>query len=309
MTDDFKEEIRARASGDPVDETIAQLKEWGATQIDTTRVADGASIDFYTPFPGNQPIKSTMTVTNGAVKESVIRYGVLSKADLGGHPATAILDERQPPEVNRLKRAVNKPIYPGSLRVGVDFGDGDRVPRPHVRAGYTGGATVHEGVEGEPTPVPDFINWIISVGEEVRAEFSEEFVEPVPGLQNAPRFITNFVDGVSGQWEIEEARPSSITNTEVSLTETLQDATVEFNEEGEVVRFSATFETSPLAGSVQSDESWRSTVDGVEFPPETTAFVREESGKREVNWDSARAGDTADADEIASALNSLSIRA
>jgi hypothetical protein len=307
MTDDFKDEIRSRAESDPVDATVSRLKEWGATSINVADIGVGADLDFNTPFPGNQPIRSSLTIDGGAVKESVIRYGVLSKSDLGGHPQPALPGEEQPREIVRLKRAVNAPVYPGSLRVGVDFGDAGRLPRPHVRVGFTGGVTVHEEVQGEPTPVADFIEWIISVGEEIRAEFDGEFVDTVPGMQNAPRFVADFIDAVSGQWDVVEAAPSSITNTEITFTEALQDATVELNEEGEVVRLSATFGTSPLAQEAPSEAEWRELVEDTDLPPEATAFVREQSGKREVRWDAARSGAELDRETAASALRTLSV--
>lgn len=309
MTDNFKDEIRSRAQSGPVDQAISRLKDWGATSINTVDTTQSVSIDFNTPFPGKQPIHSTITLKGGEVVESVIRYGVLDKNALGGTPTPAILDEAEPPEINRLKAAVNKPIYPGSLRVAVDFGDGERTPRPHVRVGTpTSGVTVHEGVNGEPTPLLDYLNWVKLVGEEIREEFDSEFVQTVPGLRNAPRFITNFADRVGSEWDVESANPSSITNTELNLTKTLGEATVEFNEKGEVVKLTAVFDTSPLAPEPDSDEQWQQTVDSVDMPPETTAFVTDRTAKRKVNWDSARAGDTADPEQIASALNSLAIR-
>lgn len=310
MADDFKSEIRSRAGGGPVDMAISRLKDWGATSINAIDVGGNVAIDFNTPFPGNQPIHSSITLDGNEVVEATIRYGVLDKNALGGTPEPIVFDdEPQPEAIARLQRAVNVPVYPGSLRVGVDFGDADRQPRPHVNVGVTRGAEVHGAVPGQSTPMLDFLNWMIEVGEQIREEFDAEFVETVPGLPNAPRFIAEFADRVSSQWEVESANPSSITNTEVTLTKSLAEATVEFDAEGGVVRFSATFETTPFDPQAQSDEEWQETVESVDLPEDTTAFVTDRTGKREVNWDSARAGEMASAEQVASGLTSLALRA
>lgn len=307
MTDDFKERIRAIASAnDPVETAKTVLEDWQVGMIDThpTR-EDQTEILFNTPLPGNQPIASTIVVEDGEVVEATIRYGVLSKQAFDTHPS------QSDKSLRRLKQAINRVPYPFDLERRADFGDANRKPRPHLRVGNrVSPADDDVGLSGggdKPPAVGAFLEYVIDTSDEMRNEFANEYVKPVPGLEDAPRFIRAFIDLVSGKWDVEEARPSSITNTEVELTETLRDATVEFNEEGEVVRFSATFGTSPLAREVQSDAEWRELVEDQDFPPETTAFVREQSGKREVNWDSARAGDTAGRERVASALRGLAL--
>jgi len=306
MTDEFKERIRSRMDGTTAPEAAMEsLREWGATRVESFQGADGVEVSFNTPLPGSQPIRSSVIISStGEVEEATIRYGVLDASEFAGHPSN------NPTQVQRLKDAVGRVEYDLPFTRRVDFGDAGGKPRPHLRLGSARDPNMETPVGvGDDAPVGEVIQYIIDTTETIESEFAGDYVASIPGMENAPRFIMQFADLVSGEWDVESAAPASITETELSLDGSLKEATVVFGAEGDVVRFSAEFGMSPFATEPPSDAEWQSTAEGADLPPEATAFVRGQSGKRVVNWDSARAGDTADADEIASALNSLSIRA
>lgn len=306
MTDDFKERIRSRMDGTTAPEAAMEnLREWGATRVESFQGSNGVEVSFNTPLPGSQPIRSSVIISStDEVEEATIRYGVLDASEFAGHPSN------NPTQMQRLKDAIGRVEYDLPFTRRVDFGDAGRKPRPHLRLGSSRDPNMETPVGvGDDAPTGEVIQYIIDTTEAIESEFANGYVASIPGMENAPRFIMQFADLVSDKWDVESAAPTSITETELSLDGSLKEATVVFDAEGGVVRFSAEFRMSPFTTAVPSDAEWQSTIDDVDLPPETTTFVRERSGKREVNWDSARSGDTADAEQIASALNSLAIRA
>lgn len=306
MTNEFKQRIRPRMDGTTAPKAAMEsLREWGATRVESFQGSDDVEVSFNTPLPGSQPIRSSVIISStGEVEEATIRYGVLDASEFAGHPSN------NQTQIQRLKDAVGRVEYGLPFTRRVDFGDAGRKPRPHLRLGSARDPNMETPVGvGDDAPVSEVVQYIIDTTQTIESEFADEYVASIPGMENAPRFIMQFADLVSGEWDVESAAPASITDTELTLDGSLKEATVVFGPEGDVVRFSVEFRMSPFTTAIPSDTEWQSTIEGVDLPPEATAFVREQSGKRVVNWDSARAGDTADAEDIAAALSSLSIRA
>lgn len=163
-----------------------RLEEWGATDIysvETRDWVDGdrvdvTNFDFRTPFPGIQPISSSLLVHEGRVVEATVRYGVLDDRAFDEHPSkdTAVL--------LRLRSAVEGPEVPAEGIVNVGFGDTHRTPRPHLRFGWTPEgeyidlpAMSYIRREGYHVPVDAdaFFEWMIRAGRRIRQEFRGEW--------------------------------------------------------------------------------------------------------------------------------------
>lgn len=290
MADDFKDEIRSRMGESAVDVVERRLDEWGVTGLNSFETNDVTNVDFNTPLPGKQPIRSSLTISDEGVTEATIRYGTFNPDTFDSHPA-----DPQDPAMQRLKRVVEQVPYDGSLPINVDFGDAGRSPRPHLRTAVSRGgnmaeraanpATVHsgEGERGEPADPVAFVDYIIRVGEAIAAEYDDEFSTPVPGMANPPQFVVDFIDRVDEKWDVESAAPASVTETEVELEATTKEARVVFNPDGEVVRMSVTAIPSPLA-------DWDVVISDAGWPEEATTTQR--GGKRITKWDGARTDET-----------------
>jgi len=297
--DDFEASIRSRMNN-TVSAAVERLGEWGATGIDTFET-DVQTIQFNTPLPGSQPINSAIVADDGIVTASTIRYGVFAPEAFDTHP------EPGSAEVRRLKRVVARVEYPGSLRVGVDFGDATRRARPHVRIGNDGGLTVHE-MGGGDTELSDLVSYIIAVGAEIKDEYEDEFVSPVPGLSNAPRPVSEFVGIIDDKWDVDSAAPLSLTETELQVESSLSDGRVVFDNDGNVVRFSATVQSNPLDPDEPTLSEWEQTVESAGFPGDAMTTVTPRTGKRELKWDASKSGDPLPSRDVAQMYRSLLLR-
>lgn len=170
------------------EEVVSRLVDWGAASIDTVETTQSVSgervsvtsIDFYTPFPGDQPIRSSITYYDGTVIEATIRYGVLDGSLYDEHPTG---DTGQ---LLRLRPLADVAEMPERGIVMVNYGDTHRKPRPHLLFGWTpegGGAVSVSDMEylrregyNEPVDAGQFMDWIIRVGNLVRQEFRGEWV-------------------------------------------------------------------------------------------------------------------------------------
>lgn len=200
----------------PRSDVTALLRDYGATEIDVLEQPEQTVVDFQTPFPGEQPIRSGIEIEDGFVTRGTIRYGVLDKAAFTTGPH----GDRE--SLNRLAEAVEPAGQPGSLSVNVGFGDAARVPRPHVRLGWRpgdSGKQIHSGTMDGSAPVAEAIDYIRRVGENIRSAFDEEYVEPVVGVNNAPLSVAEFVSRLqkTDAHEI-RVRPSSRDAYEVVFT-------------------------------------------------------------------------------------------
>lgn len=154
------------------------LRSWGATRIATRRADDYVSIDFHTPFPGDQPIRSSVQLGDGGVVEATLRYGVLEKDYFPTHPT------EDNGAIQRLRGIVAGDDMPTDGYVLVNYGDTHREPRPHVLYGWapTGAIEMSEleylqrGEVEEPVDIEDFMGWITRVGRGIRREFRGEWV-------------------------------------------------------------------------------------------------------------------------------------
>lgn len=159
------------------------LREWGATRVDTFpdnsyREAD-TNVEFHTPFPGDQPIRSNISVADGRVVKATIRYGVLQRGRFEVHPTQSI-DHRF-----RLIRCAQNADQPDTGYVMVNFGDEHRVPRPHILYGWGANMDVETAEFNSAfqtdrdanAPVGDFFRYIKTTGREIRSEFEEDYVE------------------------------------------------------------------------------------------------------------------------------------
>lgn len=161
-----------------VSEVVEWLENWGATDILVGRQEnpDTATVDFHTPFPGDQPIRSSVDVVSGEVQEATIRYGVLDADLFAVHPTD---DEAQ---VDRLKHVATRSGVPDVGLVLVNYGDPHRVPRPHVLWGWAFSmANDYEVViDDDPErwyPMETFMDVTKTFGRNVRQEFRDEWVD------------------------------------------------------------------------------------------------------------------------------------
>lgn len=156
-----------------------RLREWGATRIESRPVPgdeERYSIDFQTPFPGDQPIRSSLSVIGDAVNEATIRYGVLDESAFPTHPTD------DPDQLDRLHLVATRS---GVFDVGVvvvNFGDTHRLPRPHLLLGWKASVSKDDEVVvandyDRDYPVDATLDIIERFGENVRREFRGEWVQ------------------------------------------------------------------------------------------------------------------------------------
>lgn len=295
MTDDFNESVRNRANAD----VKRLLREYGATGIQVLNRRETV-VDFQTPFPGDQPIASGLEIEDGVVTRGTIRYGVLDKERFTTGP------HDHPPSLRRLRRAVETTTPPGSLAVNVGFGDADRVPRPHVRLGWRpndAGVQVIQNRSGGSAPVKETVEYIKRVGKEIRDEFGDEYVDPVPGLANAPLPVSEFVNKVRRGMDATdiEVRPSSRDGYEIRFTFTRADESRAIvTDEGDVLQYDVYLNTG---FSAPTQEEWEDRAEEVGVPD--SAFVTVDGSQKEVSYRSSIADGTLSVEEALEQIRRL----
>lgn len=167
-----------RNSPDGVAEFVESLESWGG---DIRQVfapdADppGASVDFYPPLPGDQPIASSAFFTPEGAKKSTIRYGVLDGDTFIRHPT------QDPEEIARLVETVDVASIPEQAVVVANFGDPHREPRPHTLVGWRPSMSGPNEVvvDGDPSYYPDpaeLFAYMKQAGRAIRREYRGEWV-------------------------------------------------------------------------------------------------------------------------------------
>lgn len=115
--------IDDRERSDVAAPILETLLDWGATDVNVFDSPRGVSIDFHTPMPGDQPIRSGVLVDEDGVTNATLRYGVADRAGPIG-----LMD---------LVAAVKKADPPPGAQYTVNFGDLEQYPpRPHVLVGW-----------------------------------------------------------------------------------------------------------------------------------------------------------------------------
>ena len=156
-----------------------RLTAWGATRIsyhEASKYVDGGTIDFETPFPGEQPIVSGIELHGVKVRKAAVRYGVLDGSLFATHPS------RDVDQIDRLKMIATRSNAPDAGSVIVNYGDEHREPRPHLLLGWE---SVYYGEMTKVTftdPEREYridTAWpvIKQFGESVRREFRGEWAE------------------------------------------------------------------------------------------------------------------------------------
>jgi hypothetical protein len=295
---DYKDEIRERMGG--VGDIESLLREYGGTSI---QVLDGRQkvVDFNTPFPGDQPIRSGLEIEDGMVTRGTIRYGVLDKEQFRTGP------HGDPKSLRRLRRAVESVPAPGSLGVNVGFGDANRVPRPHIRLGWRpdeAGVQLIETGPGGAASVADTVRFIEAAGEQIRDEFEAEYVKPVPGVENAPLAVSEFVSATQDtDAENIMARPSSRDGYEITFTypPAVQSRAI-VTDDSDVLQY----DINVPSGFGEPDlQQWVSKTDRAGVPE--SAFVTVGGDQKEVSYRSSIADETLSVEEAVSQIRSLSI--
>lgn len=295
MTDDFEESVRNRANAD----VKRLLREYGATGIQVLNRRETV-VDFQTPFPGDQPIASGLEIEDGVVTRGTIRYGVLDKERFATGP------HGHPPSLRRLRRTVETTTPPGSLAVNVGFGDADRVPRPHVRLGWRpndAGVQVIQNRAGGSAPVKETVDFIERAGEEIRTEFEDEYVDPVPGLANAPLPVSEFTNKVRRGLDASdvEVRPSSRDGYEIRFTFTRADESRAIvTDEGDVLQYDVYL---GVGFTAPTQEEWEDRAEEVGVPD--SAFVTVDGSQKEVSYRSSIADETLSVEEALEQIRRL----
>lgn len=155
--------------------TASLLRDWGAGDVDVHDGPTGSTVEFATPFPGDQPIRSGITF-EGGFKKSTVRYGVLDEDEFATHPAN------DPVQIRRLKRTVVDVLpVPGDTMILANFGDDHWPPRPHLLLGWRpsqagSGEVVKQATrQGDLSP-DEIVDYIKRVGEAIRDEYDDEYV-------------------------------------------------------------------------------------------------------------------------------------
>jgi len=293
---DYKDEIRERA-----DLGVERLlREYGATGVQVLNRRKKV-VDFRTPFPGDQPIASGLEIEDGKVTRGTIRYGVLDKSrfEVGPH--------NHPPSLRRLRRAVESVPAPGTLSVNVGFGDANRVPRPHVRLGWRpddAGLQVVQNPTGGSASVAEAVNFIKRAGEEVMDEFNDEYVEPVPGLANAPLSVSEFVSRLRREVEADDVgvRPSTRDGFEVVFTlPPADESRAIVTDDGDVLQYDL---YAPIGFDQPTQSEWEERVESAGVP--ASAFVSVSGGQKEVSYRSSIAESSLTVDETVDQFRRLS---
>lgn len=162
------------------DIVLNRLRGWDATRLDVLQSPHGhdvdTQIDFHTPFPGDQPIRSGVGLRNGKVVEATIRYGVLIRSLYTEHPTN------DTGTIMRLRSAVDVPSMPQGGVIFVNFGDTHRDPRPHLLYGWKpSGVSDNEvlapGERHRPTDPGAFMDFVVAAGRAILTEFITEWDE------------------------------------------------------------------------------------------------------------------------------------
>lgn len=152
----------------------AELRKLGATAIDVAPGMRGSRlVEFRTPLPGKQVIRSSASVLDGDVRNATLRLGDLQETT--PHPSN------DPEMTERLARVVRDADPPDDVTLIVHFGNPSNIPRPHAVLGrqpdeIVGSAdrTVQRGGEElSAEALPGFLERLMPL---VRDEFEEEFV-------------------------------------------------------------------------------------------------------------------------------------
>lgn len=151
------------------------LEDWGATRITEKDVFEKTkTVDFHTPFPGDQPIRSNIVVAGDGVMKATVRYGVLDR-EFTMHPT------HSRGQIKRLKDMAFATDLPEDTIVVVNYGDPNREPRPHLLIGW------------KPSMEEDF-----TVVQDVSVP-NEEIV----GLEETLEAIKEFGEGVENEFAAE----------------------------------------------------------------------------------------------------------
>jgi hypothetical protein len=168
-------------SGVPAAPSVERwARAWGAEDITVTEIwarDRDANIDFASPFPGTQPIRSSISLDGGEIYEATIRYGVLDDAVFPTHPS------EDPEQLQRLRMCATRSPLPDTGTVLVNYGDPHRVPRPHLLLGWRPTVATDEEVVVDDDAgdrrygVESSLELFERFGAHVRREFRTEWVE------------------------------------------------------------------------------------------------------------------------------------
>lgn len=160
-------------------EIIDRLEAWGCEDIDgiqTERYGEEVTqIDFTTPLPGDDPMKSSMTVDeSNQVARGEIRFGVLDGDAFFQNPS------RDPQMIRQLHSTMDIPGKPQGHVIYGHFGNVARMPRPHLMYGWEPRNTIdmHIVENGDPDrrmDVFEFIDYIEMVGRRMQRSFRREW--------------------------------------------------------------------------------------------------------------------------------------
>lgn len=163
----------------PVEDVEEWLGAWGATRINSFETGEDVQhIDFHAPFPGDQPIRSSIEIVPTGVLKSTLRFGVLDTA--GPHPTT------DPEWIRRLATQVTEARPPRTQTTFVNYGDTTYDARPHIGHGWLPseramGIDRDTGIlyraDGDETPTLPFLQFMERAGERIRAEFAGHWEE------------------------------------------------------------------------------------------------------------------------------------
>lgn len=174
MTDDRDPRVQRRLGA-----LRTRLDAWGATQFTETEGTKPwrdpyVRLEYHTPMPGDQPIRSHAEVAARGVVRGVTRFGVLEES------ASSMHRGQMPDEVERLKAVVGAVEPPSEASIIVNFGDQHWPPRPHVIYGWKPGrdfrtGVVQHGPETHPAPVAAYVDYLEQVGRRLREEYDGEW--------------------------------------------------------------------------------------------------------------------------------------
>lgn len=170
------------------DVVVQQLDKWGAEpfpndagepdpwQAAIDERGETVGIDFFTPFPGDQPIASSIQMQDGEIVEATIRYGVLEPVPFGeDHPTDSTV------KLERLHRTIRDAWGPLEGKMLANYGDPNRQPRPHLLLGWEPSMAeypefLRDGDAHDTFNARQTMRRIIRVGEAIREEFDGKWV-------------------------------------------------------------------------------------------------------------------------------------